>query len=151
MTAPKNATSNILFRISHLARRWRQVLDLELRSAGLTDATWRPLLHLHLLGDGIRQKDLAASLGLEGPSLVRLLDALVAKGLIQRSEDETDRRAKQLTLTPEGRAAVARIHATVIPLESEVLSPFSDGEISLMAEFLLRLEASVNDVRRGRR
>ena len=141
-------SSNILFRLSHLTRRWRRVLDMEVQSAGLTDATWRPLLHLHLLGDGIRQKDLAASLGLEGPSLVRLLDTLVAKGLIQRSEDATDRRAKQLCLTPEGLLVVARIQEAVVALESKVLSPFGDGEISQMAEFIQRLESNVNDLRR---
>jgi MarR family transcriptional regulator, transcriptional regulator for hemolysin len=141
-------SSNLLFRLSHLTRRLRQVLDMEVQSAGLTDATWRPLLHLHLLGDGIRQKDLAASVGIEGPSLVRLLDTLIAKGLIQRSEDATDRRAKLLRLTPEGLLVVARIHATVMALESELLSPFSESDISQVAEFILRLESTVNDVRR---
>ena len=142
-------SSNILFHLARLTRRWRKALDREVRSAGLTDATWRPLLHLHLLGDGIRQKDLAASVGIEGPSVVRLLDTLIAKGLIDRSEDAADRRAKQLRLTPDGLQIVNRIHETVLALESEVLSPFSASEIVQMAEFILRLESSVNDVRLG--
>jgi MarR family transcriptional regulator, transcriptional regulator for hemolysin len=154
MSDPKTKidSSNILFRLSHLTRRWRQVLDMEVQSSGLTDATWRPLLHLHLLGDGIRQKDLAASVGIEGPSLVRLLDTLIAKGLIQRSEDATDRRAKLLCLTPVGLLVVARIHETVMALESELLSPFSDSETAQMAEFILRLGSTVNGMRqRGKR
>lgn len=61
----------------------------------------------------VRQKDLAASIGIEGPSLVRLIDTLVIKGLIQRSEDGTDRRAKQLCLTPEGHLVVACLVATL--------------------------------------
>ena len=140
-------SSNILFHLARLTRRWRKALDLEVRSAGLTDATWRPLLHLHLLGDGIRQKDLAASVGIEGPSVVRLLDTLIAKGLIERSEDAADRRAKLLRLTPDGLKIVNRIHETVLALEREVLSPFSASEIAQMAEFILRLESSVNRVR----
>jgi len=143
----KKDGSNILFHLARLTRRWRKALDLEVRSAGLTDATWRPLLHLHLLGDGIRQKDLAASVGIEGPSVVRLLDTLIAKGLIERSEDAADRRAKLLRLTPDGLLIVNRIHETVLALESEVLSPFSTSEIAQMAEFILRLESSVNGVR----
>ena len=144
-------SSNILFHLARLTRRWRQVLDAEVQSAGLTDATWRPLLHLHLLGDGIRQKDLAASVGIEGPSVVRLLDMLIAKGLIERSEDAADRRAKLLRLTPEGLETVARIKATVQALESEVLAPFCAGEIAQMAEFVVRLERSVSGVRRRSR
>jgi len=139
-------TGNILFRLSRLTRRWRQVLDLEVQSAGLTEATWRPLLHLHLLGDGIRQKDLAASVGIEGPSVVRLLDTLVAKGLIQRSEDAGDRRAKLLRLTPEGLLVVARIQETVRELDSELLTPFTADEITRLANFALRLETSVEGV-----
>ena len=138
--------SNLLFRLARLTRRWRQVLDLEVQSAGLTDATWRPLLHLHLLGDGIRQKELAASVGIEGPSVVRLLDTLVAKGLIERSEDAGDRRAKLLRLTPEGLLVVARIQKTVRDLDSELLTPFTAGEITQLANFVLRLETSVSAV-----
>ena len=120
---------NLLFRLAYLTRRWRKVLDAEFQSSGLTDATWRPLLHLNILGNGVRQKDLAASVGIEGPSLVRLIDTLVVKGLIQRSEDSTDRRAKLLCLTPEGQLIVARIKEIVAPLENELLSPFSDSDI----------------------
>ena len=139
-------SGNILFRLSRLTRRWRQVLDLEVQSAGLTDATWRPLLHLHLLGNGIRQKDLAASVGIEGPSVVRLLDTLVAMGLIQRSEDAGDRRAKLLSLTPEGLLVVARIQETVRDLDSELLTPFTVDEINQLANFVLRLETSVSSL-----
>src|SRR5512147_3215499 len=100
---------NLLFRLAYLTRRWRKVLDAEFQSSGLTDATWRPLLHLHILGKNIRQKDLASSLGIEGPSLVRLIDTLVTKGFIERTEDVKDRRAKLLRLTPEGLKLVDRI------------------------------------------
>lgn len=139
--------SNILYHLGLLTRRWRQVLDSEFQAAGLTDATWRPLLHLHLLGDGVRQKDLAASIGIEGPSLVRLIDTLVMKGLIQRSEDGTDRRAKLLCLTQEGQLVVTRIHEIVTPLENELLSRFSDSEIAGFGKFVLTLESTVNGAR----
>src|SRR5512133_805101 len=138
---------NLLFRLACLGRRWRQVLDAEFQSSGLTDATWRPLLHLHLLGDGVRQKELAASVGIEGPSLVRLIDTLVIKGLVQRSEDGADRRAKQLCLTPDGQLIVGRIKEISAPLEYELLNPFSDTAIARFGQFILALEATVNNVR----
>ena len=139
---------NLLYRLGLLTRHWRQVLDGEFQSAELTDATWRPLLHLHILGDGVRQKDLAASIGIEGPSLVRLLDTLIGKGLVERSEDSSDRRAKQLYLTPEGQVVVTRIRETVTRLEEEILGPFSDSEILLLGEFILRIESTVSEVRK---
>lgn len=140
--------SNIFFRLALLTRRWRQILDAKFQDAGLTDATWRPLLHLHLLGDGIRQKDLAASVGIKGPSLVRLLDTLIAKGLIDRAEDVADRRAKLLCLTAKGRLVVDRIRETMQSLENELLSPLNDREVVQVAAFIERLESNANDVRK---
>jgi MarR family transcriptional regulator for hemolysin len=139
--------SNLIYHLGLLTRRWRQALDNEFQAAGLTDATWRPLLHLHHLGDGVRQKELAASVGIEGPSLVRLIDTLVSKGLVQRSEDSTDRRAKLLCLTPDGQLIVARIKDIVEPLENELLRPFSDRDIAGFGRFILALETTINDVR----
>ena len=140
--------SNLLYHLGLLTRRWRQALDSEFRAAGLTDATWRPLLHLHILGEGVRQKDLAASVGIEGPSLVRLIDTLVTKGLIQRSEDGKDRRAKLLCLTPEGQLIVARIKEILEPLENEILSPFSDGDIASFGQFIQSLQSTIPHVRK---
>lgn len=147
ISAPHINRNNLLYHLGLLTRRWRQLLDREFQAAGLTDATWRPLLHLHLLGDGVRQKDLAASVGIEGPSLVRLIDTLVSKGLIQRAEDSTDRRAKLLCLTGEGQLVVARIREIVTPLENQILSSFSDADISRFGQFVMTLASSVNEVR----
>lgn len=141
-------SSNLFFRLGLLTRHWRQVLDSTFQSAGLTDATWRPLLHLHLLGDGVRQKELAASVGIEGPSLVRLLDTLMLKGLVQRSEDATDRRAKRLCLTSAGKLAVARIRETLANLDSQLLSPFKSSDIAALDSYVATLETTVNAVRK---
>jgi MarR family transcriptional regulator, transcriptional regulator for hemolysin len=91
------------FRIALITRRLRQLVDDELRDSGLTEATWRPLVYLERHREGIRQKDLASALGIEGPSLVHLLDSLERRGLIERREDEADRRARRIYLTPRGR------------------------------------------------
>jgi len=138
--------NNLLFHLSLVTRNWRQILDTEIQKSGLTDATWRPLLHLHLLGDGIRQKELAESLGLKGPSIVRLLETLLAKGLIRRLEDGHDRRAKQLFLTVDGRQLVARIQKKVTSLERELLDIFSDEELATLTGFAERLEVRVNNL-----
>lgn len=91
------------FRIARITRLMRQLVDNELRSSGLTEATWRPLVYLDRHREGIRQKELAAALEIEGPSLVHLLDSLERRGLIERREDEADRRARRIYLTPRGR------------------------------------------------
>src|SRR5215471_8375318 len=85
--------------VARAARQWRRAVDRRLQPFGLTEATWLPLIYLSRVPAPMRQKDLAAALGLDGSSVVRLLDALEASGHIERREAGTDRRAKTITLT----------------------------------------------------
>ncbi|BCG47460.1 Transcriptional regulator, MarR family [Citrifermentans bremense] len=143
----KITKNNLLFHLGLLTRNWRKVLNADFQNCGLTEATWRPLLHLSHLGDGIRQKDLAASVGIEGPSMVRLVETLIAKGLVHRAEDRTDRRAKLLSLTDMGHSMVARIRETVVFREEQLLNNFSGSELEQLTCLVERLETAVADAR----
>lgn len=109
------------FRLAHVARRLRQAVDDELRAYGLTDATWRPLAYVGRLGEGVRQRELAEALGIQGPSLVRLLDTLERRGLIERREEEDDRRARGIYLTHSGRKLQRRILRISDSIQERVL------------------------------
>lgn len=141
-----NKRSNLLFRLALFARRWRKIIDAEIQTLGLTDATWRPLFHLHVLGAGTRQKDLAESLGIKGPSLVRLLDTLLEKGLVRRIEDDSDRRGKLLFLTPEGEEQVGRIQEIILALEDDLFGKVGEGDILQMEKIITRLESSIGEL-----
>jgi MarR family transcriptional regulator for hemolysin len=106
MTAERHTEFGFL--VARIARRMRQAVDAEMRLIGLTEATWRPLMYVRSLGDGVRQKELATAMSVEGPSLVRLLDNLERRGFIERREDETDRRARGIHLTRSGRELAVR-------------------------------------------
>src|SRR5947209_8078013 len=95
--------------IALTGRQWRRAVDRRLQPFGLTEATWLPLIHLARAPVPPRQKDLAASLVLDGSSVVRLLDALAASGLIERREESTDRRAKTITVTQSGRSIIDQV------------------------------------------
>lgn len=142
-TPPTDPRRQFGFRLVLLARRWRQTIDTELHAAGLTDATWRPLIHLHRLGGGVRQKELAASLGMDGSSIVRLLDVLTEKHLVERREDPRDGRAKCLCLTPAGLELVKRVQGLLTVVEDRLLGGLSDAEIAGLAQGFDRLEAAL--------
>ncbi len=111
------------------ARLWRQIADREVEGFGLSEATVYPLVFIARLGNGIRQSTLAESLGMEGPSLVRLLDQLCAAGYVQRREDPTDKRAKTLHLTAEGAALAATLLARLDERRRLVFETVTDGEL----------------------
>ncbi len=83
------------------ARHWRRICHTALTGYGISEACAAPLLMIVRLGDGVHQVAVAQAAGLESPSLVRLLDQLCKAGLVCRSEDPLDRRAKALSLTAE--------------------------------------------------
>lgn len=123
-----------------VARLWRRAADRALDDCGLSHATAMPLVALSRLGDNIRQGLIADHLGFEGPSLVRIVDLLVADGLITRSGDPGDRRAKILSLTDAGRVRVDEIERILEQLRTELLAGEDAGELKIANSMLTRLE-----------
>jgi len=126
---PPRPSIDFGFRVARIARRLRQAIDAELRLLGLTEATWRPLVYVRRLGDGVRQKELATALSIEGPSLVRLLDNLERRGLIERREDESDRRARGIHLTPSGRELAKRAAKVGYDIQARLLGKVPAAEL----------------------
>jgi MarR family transcriptional regulator for hemolysin len=84
----------------------------------------------------MRQKDLAAALTLDGSSVVRLLDALAAAQLVGRSEENTDRRAKIITITVRGWSIIEQVEAVSREVRNTTLDGLSDDELSVATRVL---------------
>ncbi|MEX2326817.1 MAG: MarR family transcriptional regulator, partial [Pseudomonadales bacterium] len=72
----RSSRQQFVISLFNVRNRVRFAMDDAFRPMGITDATWRTLFYLEQTGDGVFQKDLATVMGIEGPSLVRLLDSL---------------------------------------------------------------------------
>ncbi|MQB43315.1 MarR family transcriptional regulator [Rhizobium sp. ICMP 5592] len=129
-------TANLL----STGRQWRKVVDLVLSSHGISEASAAPLLWIGRLGGGVRQVVLANYVGIEGPSLVRLLDQLEGLGLVVRKDDPTDRRAKGLWLTAEGEALAARMEETLDELRGRILANVAKADIEAAIRVLQAFE-----------
>lgn len=125
---------------SLLARRWRRTLDAQLAKAGLSDATWVPLIHLQEAGDGITQKALAERVGVDASSLVRVLDILSRQGLIERRAAEHDGRARLVHLTAAGRKRVDEIRGELWKIEEDLLADLSEGDVAQMLAQFARID-----------
>jgi MarR family transcriptional regulator for hemolysin len=129
--------------VTRVARYWRRSVDQALAECGLSQATALPLLTLSRRGADARQGVIAEELGLEGPSLVRIVEMLVAEELVVRREDPSDRRARLLTLTPKGRARVEEIEAAVERVRAPILAGLDDGEFAATMRILETIERSL--------
>jgi MarR family transcriptional regulator, transcriptional regulator for hemolysin len=126
--------------ITRLGRIWRRESDLALADHGLSYATAIPILLLSRQGTSVRQGVLADELGIEGPSLVRLIDLLEAEGFVERREDPTDRRAKTLHLTATGEAKVEEINHVLRRVRAGLLKDIGSEELAVTFATLQRIE-----------
>lgn len=116
--------------LSQAGRQWRRIVAKDLEELGVSDACAAPLVWTARLGEGARQNTLASYVGIEGPTLVRLLDQLSGSGLITRCEDPNDRRAKTIWLTAKGKDITAKIEASLTLLRERVLSDISAEDLA---------------------
>ena len=141
------------FRLGRLARLWRSRLDEKMRPHGLTQARWVVMMHMQRGADGLQQKALAKFVGIEGPTLVHILDNLESQGLIERRPDEADRRGKTVHLTDEGWRMVEVLNDVSAALRQEHLAGVSDAEIAHCLAIFDRIqgqaEAAASDVGDG--
>lgn len=116
--------------LAHLSRGWRGELDRRLASLGLSQARWLVLLHLARFDIAPTQRELATSVGVEGPTLARLLDSLEAKGLVRRQAVVEDRRAKQISLSESALPLIKQIETIANALRAELFTGISEQDLA---------------------
>jgi DNA-binding MarR family transcriptional regulator len=106
----------------------------------------RLLVVLRAIDDGpISQGELGARLDLGRTTMVGIVDALEAKGLVERRRDPADRRAYQLVVTPTGTEALARFGPVLRECEGAFLGRLSMDERARLNELLQGLLAGFDD------
>jgi MarR family transcriptional regulator for hemolysin len=121
-------------------RAWRHRLDQRLKPLGLSQAKWTTLLKLARVDGPVTQKALAEQLGIEGPTLVSLLDRMAADGWIERHGSNVDRRSKTVHLCPKSYALLEQIDAVAARLRAELLEGISPAELRTCMDVLRRIK-----------
>ena len=85
------------------------------------------------------QRQLAAALGIEGPTMTHHLDRLAADGYILRVRDPGDRRAYRVELTADGKAHLDRVETYAHQLDDSFRSLFTSDEVATLRELLTRI------------
>ncbi|MCW2365139.1 MarR family transcriptional regulator for hemolysin [Sphingobium sp. B7D2B] len=116
-------------RLREAMRMMRVMLEEELRAEGQTRALWEALLVIVLSGGHSTQKSLANRLRIEGATLVRLLDALEADGLIERVPGLEDRRSKMIKPTSKGLALAKRLVQRSDEVRARLLDGWTEADL----------------------
>ena len=115
--------------VAQLSSAWRSELDRRLVGLGLSQARWLVLLHLARFSEMPTQRELAQSIGVEGPTLARLLDSLESQGLVIRVAVPEDRRAKKIALQPNAQPLIEKIEAISTQLRHEVFAGIDEDDL----------------------
>ena len=103
VAVPEQASESLPLALNDVARAWRSRLDERLRPLGLSSAMWAVIRRLAAGQAALTQRELAEAVGIEGPTLVRLLDRLEQHGIARRVADPRDRRIKRVELAEQAR------------------------------------------------
>lgn len=117
-------------------RQWRKLAEAALARQGISEARAAALVWIRRLGGGLRQVQLAGHIGIEGTSLVRLLDQLCSAGLVERRDDPIDRRANTIWLTPVGEELAQRIEGILTELRERALHDIDQTEVEAALKVL---------------
>jgi len=132
------------------ARAWRLKLDERLKPMGLSQTKWRTLLHLSIAPDALTQKQIAARLGIEEPSLVTLLHRLEGDGWVTRRSAPYDRRCKLVRLGRRAQTVIAQINAAAAELRHELLADISRSELHTCIRVLSQIRAKAEQTNHSR-
>jgi DNA-binding MarR family transcriptional regulator len=91
--------------------------------------------------EGSRLTDLALRANITPQAMGELVDELEELGYVTREPDPTDRRAKLIMLTPNGRAAIEAGKQTIVGLEARISEILGDEEHAALREMLTKLLA----------
>ena len=89
------------------------------------------LAYLKLGGEGMAQKDLAKHIGIEGPTLVGHVDRLEKQGLVERRENENDRRSRTIHLTKAADPLWSKISHIATEMRAELLEGISEDDLAV--------------------
>jgi MarR family transcriptional regulator for hemolysin len=137
------ALMGLTMTLTHVARAYKAAADKMAASFGLSHATAWPIVMIGRLGDGVRPGTVADALGLEPPSLVRVIDQLVESGLIERHDDPADRRAKTLHLSAKGRTCASGLEKALIPFRRQLFGNLDPADIAACERVLSSLDATL--------
>lgn len=136
------ASSSLSFLLHDVARLLARRFEQRAKNLGLTRSQWQALSYL-ANNEGIHQAGLAEMLDIEPITLVRLLDKLAERGLVERRQHPTDRRAWLLYLGDEARPLMDDMGVLGEMTRSEALLDVPPEDVHRLSDTLTIMKSNL--------
>lgn len=94
--------------------------------------------------DGRTMSQLALALGVQPPTVTKMVTRLSAQGLVRRQVSETDGRLARVFLTDEGRDRVLAVDKAWKRLEKEAIAGLDDKDRKKLRKLLRQIEKNLS-------
>ncbi|MFF7457500.1 MarR family winged helix-turn-helix transcriptional regulator [Kitasatospora sp. NPDC008115] len=135
-TGPPGA--QVAFLLSQLGEHASQAFARRVAELDLTPAQ-AGLLRTVALAPGRHQQELARRLGMSPSRFVAFVDAIEARGLVERRRNPKDRRFQDLYLAPKGEEAMRGLAEAAFAHEEAICTGLDPQERIALAELLRRV------------
>src|ERR1700726_824474 len=108
--------------LHNASRAWRQALDRRLKYLGVSQASWMTIAVAAKASSPLSQSELADRMGVEGATMVAMVDRLVKTGLVVRQTSTIDRRVKRVVITEAGNRLFDTVKAEAAAVRREFLA-----------------------------
>ena len=135
---------NLGFIVKSTGKAFESAFDQQLRrKANITVAQSRVIGTLALIKDGMTQKEIASTIGIEASTIVPIIDKLEEQGIVIRRSDHNDRRNNMIFLTGKFEAKWELIIQCALELEKASLHGLSDEEVEITKRTLRKIAQTI--------
>ena len=126
------------------ARAWRQAIDRRLKYLGVSQASWMTIAVAAKALQPLSQSELAEKLGVEGATMVAMVDRLVKAGLVKREPSTADRRIKRVVVTEAGQRLFDTVKTEAAAVRKELLSQMDPKKLEAATDVLEALQGMID-------
>jgi MarR family transcriptional regulator for hemolysin len=136
--------NSVGFIVNSTAKSFQRSFDLELRkNVGVTLNQWRVVSAL-VLRPGLTQKEIADKMGIEGATLVPVIDKMEKEGLLKRKQDSTDRRANRIYLTSKADSLWLSMTECALKIRKSSTKNISESDIQITLDTLRKISKNLS-------
>ena len=135
--------NSIGFIVNRSAKMFVKALDTELRErVGVTFGQWKVIVML-VNENGSTQKEIADRLGLEGPTLIPIIDKMEEERLVVRKVDPVDRRNNRIYRTEKADELWDRMIECALKIREVSLRGIPEQNINVMRKVLEKISQNL--------
>jgi MarR family transcriptional regulator for hemolysin len=142
---PESAEDRFSAALHGTARTWRLAIDKRLKHLGIGQAGWMTIAMVAKSAEAMSQRALADLVGVEGPSMVSMLDRLERDGLVTRAACPTDRRVKLVHLTEAGTILYKQVRKEADAVRAALFDGIDPQALDAAAGLLEVLRARIEE------